>query len=109
MKTFDLDKFATERTVSFKGTEYKITGLTVEAEINGNITERITSDTATIKERYVALKEFIVNSSNIPSNIIDKMTSAQMFALFQIAQGNDPKTKDESDTKDEEAGNASKE
>lgn len=101
MKTYNLDKFANQRTVEYRGATYTIKGLTLEDEINGNISEKITS-AETMKDRLLALKEFIVKSTDIPSDVIDKMTNDVLFALFKIAQGIDP------DEKDDE-GNASKE
>lgn len=101
MQTFNLDKFATKRTVIWNGEERYITGLTLEAEINGNISERITS-AETVKDRLTALKEFVISSSDFKAEEIDKMNIEVLFALFKIAQGIDPEEKGTE-------GNASKE
>jgi len=102
MKTFSLDKFANKRTVEFNDKTYTIKGLTLEAEINGNITERI-SNAETVKERLLALKDFVLSATDFTEEDVKLMTLEQLFALFKIAQGIDP------DEKAEDEGNASKE
>lgn len=100
MDTFNLDKFASKRTVMWNGKEHTITGLTLKAEIESNISERITS-AETTKERLLALKDFIISSSDFTDEEINKMNIEVLFALFKIAQGIDPDETSE--------GNASKE
>ena len=103
MNTFNLDKFASKRTVTWKDVEYTITGLTLEDEINDNISERIT-EAKTSKDRLIALRDFITKSSTFPVDTVNKMTEEVLIALFKIARGMDPDEK-ASDTE----GNASKE
>lgn len=107
MKTFNLDKFANKRTVVWNGKEHTITGLTLEAEINGNISERITN-AETAKERLTALRDFITSASDFTEDEINKMNIEVLFALFKIAQGIDPDEKEDSGNTGTE-GNASKE
>lgn len=101
MKTYNLDKFASQRTVEYRGATYTVKGLTLEDEINGNVSEKI-STAETVKDRLIALKEFILKSTDFPEEIVSQMTNDVLFALFKIAQGIDP------DEKDNE-GNVSKE
>lgn len=102
MKTFNLDKFANKRTVELNGKTYTIKGLTLEDEINGNISERI-MNAETVKDRLIALKDFVTAATDFTEDEIKKMNIEMLFALFKIAQGIDP------EKEDEETGNAKKE
>lgn len=102
MKTFNLDKFANKRTVEFHGKTYTINGLTLEDEINGNISERI-MNAESVKDRLLALKDFVLAATTFTEDEVKKMNLDLLFALFKISQGIDP------DKEDEAQGNENKE
>lgn len=102
MKTFNLDKFANERSVIWKGKTYTIRGITLEDEINKNISERIMSAGDDTKSRLLALKDFVLCSTSFKEEDINKMNLETLFALFKIAQGIDPEEEDKEGNADKE-------
>lgn len=89
MKVYDLNKYARYQKVVIGDTEYSIKGTTVKnfewiAEKSKGLEDQ------TVADNIAYTKEFVLNASNIPVEILDDLQLEQLNALMMISQGMDP-------------------
>ncbi len=90
MKVINLDKFSNVQTVEYNGTQYKVTGVTIDDHLKNRFNFDDIKNIEDEKKKTLAAIDIVKKISDIPEDVILNAGFGFLWAIILVAQGIDP-------------------